>query len=126
MKSSVSLLHWLPRAICMLSIIFVSLFAFDAFSPEYALWQQVARFIVHLSPSFILLGLLVIAWKWELLGGALLTLVGLGLSPLIYQHNYTLNQSIAASIGIVMMITLPLVVAGVLFMASYFKKKKNS
>lgn len=126
MKTSVSLFHWLPRAICMLAILFISLFAFDAFSPEYPFWQQVARFFVHLTPSIILTIILVIAWKRELVGGIIFGLVSIGLSPMIYSHNYNLNHSIITSIGIVMMVTFPFLVVAVLFIASHFKKKKNS
>jgi hypothetical protein len=32
MRASIKLLHWLPRTLCMLAILFVSLFALDAFA----------------------------------------------------------------------------------------------
>jgi len=126
MKTSVSLLHWLPRAICILAILFISLFAFDAFSPEYTFWQQVGRFFVHLTPSIILTIILAIAWKRELIGGVIFGLVSIGLSPMIYEHNYNLNHSITTSIGIVLMVTFPFVVVAALFIVSHFKKKQNS
>jgi hypothetical protein len=126
MKTSVSLLHWLPRAICILAILFISLFAFDAFSPEYTFLQQVGRFFVHLTPSIILTIILAIAWKRELIGGVIFGLVSIGLSPMIYEHNYNLNHSITTSIGIVLMVIFPFVVVAALFIVSHFKKKQNS
>ena len=79
---------------------------------------------MHLIPSFILIALLVVAWKWELIGGIIFIIIGLVLSPLVYQHNYNMNHSIGMSLGILAMITFPFVVVGFLFIVSYTKKKK--
>lgn len=126
MKTTVMVFHWLPRIICILAILFISVFALDAFSPGLTIWQQLADFLMHLTPSFILILLLVIAWKWELTGGIIFTIIGLAMSPIIFLHNYRVNHfSIGQSIGIIMMITFPFVVVGVLFMISHFKKKRE-
>ena len=69
-------------------ILFVSLFAADAFSPGLTIWQQLGAFVIHLIPSFILLTFLIVAWKWELIGGIIFIIIGLALSPVIYVHNY--------------------------------------
>lgn len=126
MKASISLVHWIPRILCVLAILFISMFALDAFAPGLTLMQQIGGFLIHLIPSFILLALLLVAWKWEYTGGIIFTIIGLGMSPLIFRHNYHMNHSIGMSLGIILMITFPLVVVGVLFILSYFLKKKNS
>jgi hypothetical protein len=125
MKKSIKVFHWLPRIICILAILFVSLFAADAFSPELTIWQQLGAFIIHLIPSFILLAFLIVAWKWEYLGGIIFIITGLGLSPFIFVHNYQMNGSIWMSLGIILSITFPFVIVGVLFIVSHFVKKKN-
>ena len=125
MKTSIRVFHWLPRIICILAILFVSLFAADAFSPGLTIWQQLGGFFIHLIPSFILLALLIVAWKWEFIGGIIFTVIGLGLSPFIFQHNYNMNHSIGMSLGIILMITFPFVIVGILFIVSHFMKKKN-
>ncbi len=126
MKTSISLIYWLPRIICILAILFVSMFALDAFAPGLTLWQQLGDFVIHLIPSFILLAFLIVAWKWELYGGIIFTIIGLGLSPFIFMLNHNRNHfSVGASLGIVMMITFPFVVVGILFIISHFLKKKN-
>lgn len=117
--------YWIPRIICMLAILFISMFAFDVFSSDDTLWRQMGRFLVHLTPSFILLAFLIIAWRRELLGGIIFSIVGIGLTPLIYQHNYAINHSVGTSIGVVMMVTFPLIVTGVLFIISSRRKKKQ-
>ena len=124
MKKSVRVYHWLPRIICILSILFVSLFAADAFEPGLTIWQQLTAFIIHLIPSFILLIFLIIAWKWEYIGGLIFIIIGLGLSPFVFMLNYKMNQSIWMSLGIIMAITIPFAIVGVLFIVSHFQKKK--
>jgi len=125
MKTSIKVFHWLPRVICILAILFISMFAANAFAPGLTIWQQIGAFLIHLIPSFILVAFLIIAWKWEYAGGIIFILIGLGLSPFIFQHNYNMNHSIGMSIGIILMITFPFVVVGILFIVSHFMKKRN-
>jgi len=124
MKTSIKLIHWIPRVICILAILFVSMFAADAFAPELTIWQQLAGLMMHLIPSFILLALLIVAWKWEYIGGIIFIVIGLGLSPFIFMHNYNMNHSVGSSLVVILAITFPFVVAGVLFILSHFMKKK--
>ncbi len=125
MKTSIKALHWAPRIICMLAILFLSMFAADAFSPELTIWQQLLGFLIHLIPSFILVAILVLSWKREIIGGIFFTVIGIVLTPVIFSLNYKMNHSVGLSLGIVAMITLPFIVAGVLFVLSYFYQKKN-
>ena len=125
MKKSIKIFHWLPRIIGILAILFVSLFAADAFAPELSFWQQLGAFIIHLIPSFILLIFLIVAWKWEYIGGIIFIIIGLGLSPFVFMHNYKMNHSIWMSLGIIMSITIPFVMVGILFLVSNFIKNKN-
>jgi len=126
MTISNKILHWLPRVICILSILFVSLFALDAFTPELTIWQQIGAFLIHLIPSFILLILLVIAWKWEFIGGIIFTVIGLGLSPLVFTHNYNMNHSVWISLGIITSITIPFAIVGILFIVSHYRRKRDT
>jgi len=125
MKKSIKVFHWLPRIICILAILFVSLFAADAFTPELTIWQQIGAFLIHLIPSFILVALLVVAWKWEYIGGIIFTIIGLGLSPFVFVHNYKMNHSVWMSLGIILAITIPFVIVGVLFIWSHKMKKRS-
>lgn len=122
---SKNVIHWLPRVICILAILFISMFALDAFDSEKTIWQQIGDFLMHLIPSFVLTILLIIAWKKELIGGTIFTLVGLGFTPVVFMHNYNMNHSLWMSLLIVVMITIPFVIVGILFIVSYRMKKKN-
>ncbi len=127
MKPSIKLLHWTPRIICILSILFISIFATDAFEQGNTIWQQLASLALHLIPTFILTALLIIAWKWENLGGLLFILIGIASSPFIFMLNHNRNHlSIGQCLGIIAMINLPFVVVGILFIISYYMKKKEA
>ena len=125
MKKSIRVIHWVPRILCILAILFISMFALDSFTPGLTIWQQLGAFLIHLIPSFILVALLVVAWKWEYIGGIIFIVIGLGFSPIIFIHNYKMNHSVWMSLGIILAITIPFVVVGILFIVSHFKKKKN-
>ncbi len=114
------ILLWLPRILCIVAILFVSMFALDAFEPGKPLLQQLGDFFIHLIPSFVLTIMLVIAWKWELTGGILFIITGLGLSPFVYMLNYNRTHSVGISLGIILMVTFPFVVVGLLFLLNHY------
>ncbi len=126
MKTSSTILTWLPRIICILAILFISMFAMDSFSPDRTIMQNAAGFLMHLIPSFVLLIILIIAWKWELTGGIILTLAGLAWSIFIFVINLRRTHSAWAGLMIMAMLGLPFVISGVLFIFNYFKKKRES
>jgi hypothetical protein len=117
--------HWIPRILCILAILFVSLFAADSFAPELTLWQQISGFFMHLIPSFVLLLILIVSWKRELLGGIIFIVIGIIFTPIVFSMNYQMNHSLATSLSVIAMITLPFIIIGVLFLISYFRKRKE-
>ncbi|HPG39616.1 MAG TPA: hypothetical protein PLP19_20365 [bacterium] len=125
MTTSLKIWHWLPRILCILAILFISMFALDSFAPGLTIWQQLGAFIIHLIPSLVLLIFLIVAWKWELVGGIVFIVTGLGLSPFVFMLNYNRIHSIGMCLAIISMITIPFVIVGILFLTSYFKKKKK-
>jgi hypothetical protein len=124
MKKSKGAIFWIPRVICIIAIAFISMFALDAFQPGLSIWKQLQDFFMHMIPSFVLLAILIVSWKWELVGGILFTVVGIVLTPIIFYHNYAMNDSVWMSIGIVCTLTVPFFIAGVLFLIGYKKNKK--
>jgi hypothetical protein len=125
MKSSIRLFHWLPRILCILAILFVSMFALDSFSPGHTIWQQLGTFFIHLIPTYVLTAILIIAWKWEKIGGIIFIVIGLALSPFVFMLNYNRTNSVWVSLFIIAMITFPFAVVGILFITSYNMKKKS-
>lgn len=112
--------------LCILAILFISMFALDSFAPHLTIWQQIGRFLIHLIPTYILVALLIIAWKWELIGGILFILLGIGFSPAVYNINFHRTHAVMMSLGIVLMVTFPFILVGGLFMLSHFLKQKQS
>jgi prolipoprotein diacylglyceryltransferase len=126
MKTSVKVFHWLPRIICILAILFISLFALDSFAPGLTIWQQIGGFLIHLIPSFVLLAFLIIAWKWELAGGIIFILAGLITSPFVYTLNHNRNQfTVSQSLINTIIVTVPFIIVGILFIVSNYQKKKD-
>ena len=126
MEKSIRLFHWLPRVICILAILFISMFALDAFAPGLTFWQQIGGFLLHLIPSYIMIALLVIAWKWEYVGGIIFTILGFGFSVSVFLLNYNRNHfSALQSLVNMLIVAIPFVLVGILFIVSYNKKKRE-
>jgi hypothetical protein len=126
MEKSISLFHWLPRIICILAIVFVSMFALDAFDPELTFWQQIGGFLIHLIPSYIMIALLIVAWKWEYVGGIIFTILGFGFSAAVFLLNYNRNHfSALQSLVTTLIVAIPFVLVGILFIISHNKKKRK-
>jgi hypothetical protein len=65
------ILFWIPRVLCILFAVFISLFALDVFSERYTLGEMILAFLIHLIPTFLVVLALVIAWRWESIGTVL-------------------------------------------------------
>jgi hypothetical protein len=126
MKTKIKIMHWTPRVLCILAILFLEMFAMDSFDPSYTLGQQLLTFLMHSIPAIILTGFLILAWKKELIGGIIFILIGVGFSPFIFTHNYAMNHSVWISLSIILMITFPFVLTGGLFLISRVVKQKKS
>ena len=126
MKTSTKVLHWLPRIICILAILFIGMFSLDVFAPGLTIWQQLGGFLIHNIPTFVILAVLIVAWKWELTGGIIFIILGIVLFIFVYLINHYRNQfSVGQSLLNGTMIAIPIVVVGILFIWSHNKKKKD-
>ncbi|MCU0457829.1 MAG: hypothetical protein MUE37_01900 [Bacteroidales bacterium] len=101
------------------------MFAFDSFSHERTFFQNLGSLLMHLLPSFILVAFLVVAWHWELTGGILIALVGLAATPFIYNLNFQRTQSVNTSLWVIVMINLPFIIIGILFIISHFINRRT-
>ncbi len=73
--TSKRLLFWTPRIVCILFAAFVSLFALDVFDEHLGFWKTVLALGIHLVPTWIVLGILAITWRWEWVGAILFNLL---------------------------------------------------
>jgi len=123
MTTKEKIILWLPRLLCIGAILFVSMFALDAFEPGIPFGKQLLDFLMHLIPTYVLLLLLWIAWKKPFVGGIIFAIIGVITSPLVYNLNYNRNHSMMLSLSIILMITIPFIAIGILFILSHFQKK---
>lgn len=65
------ILYWTPRILALLSILFMTMFSFDIFDGNETIGMKIVGFLMQNIPVFILIAILVIAWKKELAGGIL-------------------------------------------------------
>jgi len=106
--------YWVPRVLSIIFILFLSIFALDIFIPGKDLWYYAVGLFMHLIPNFILLGVLVLSWKKEHIGGIVFILAGLVFTFIFKTYELIPNFLI---------ISFPLFLIGTLFLASYFTKR---
>ncbi len=109
-------LFWTPRILSILFILFISMFALDIFEAEYGFWGTIIGLFMHLIPSFTLIILLAIAWRWEKTGGWAFVILAVLFT--FYFRTYT-------SISNFMLISFPVLLIGILFILEGFMKKKR-
>ena len=61
-------IYWTPRILSILFIMFLAMFSFDVIEPGRSVGDIIIGLIMHNIPVFILIVLLVIAWKHEPVG----------------------------------------------------------
>ena len=69
-------LYWSPRILSLAFAIFLSLFALDVFGEQSGFWRTLAALGIHLIPTGVVIALLLLAWRWESIGAALFTALG--------------------------------------------------
>lgn len=109
-------LFWLPRILVILFIIFISMFAFDSFDGDQSLIRKIGGFFIHLIPTFILIALLVVSWKWEWIGGIAFLLLGIFYIVWVWGK---------FPLSVYFSISGPLFVIGILFFVNWFRRKKS-
>lgn len=126
MNKKIAIFHWLPRLLCMASILFISSFSLDAPDGGHTLALKMAHLFGHLLPSFVLTAILVVAWRWERIGGAAFVAIGLGLMPYVYHLNHGRNAfTVSQSLIVVLIINVPFILTGFLFLLSNRQKNKH-
>ncbi len=58
-------LFWIPRALCLVFAAFISIFALDVFGEGLRGWQTALALLMHLIPTFLILIVLAVSWRWN-------------------------------------------------------------
>ena len=112
---SKKIVYWVPRVLSIAFVLFLSLFAFDVFS-EYRGWDVVLPLLIHLVPSLVLLGVSLVAWKYDLVG----TFVFIGFAVF-----YIFAAGLHRPWSWYAAISLPAAVVGIFFFLSWLQKRKK-
>ncbi|MDP3026841.1 MAG: hypothetical protein Q8N63_03970, partial [Nanoarchaeota archaeon] len=70
-------LYWAPRILSIIFILFLSLFSLDIFEGNYGFGGTILGLFMHNIPSIILVALLIVAWKYDFVGGIVFILAGI-------------------------------------------------
>lgn len=114
-------LYWTPRILSMLFIGFLALMSLDVFGSGLNFWQTVVALFMHNLPALFLLIVLIISWRYEIVGGVGFILAGLVYIALLMRNSfewYMLAWAIQIA-GVAFLI-------GILFFIGWFKKNKRS
>jgi drug/metabolite transporter (DMT)-like permease len=106
------LLYWAPRVLCIVTAMFISMFALDVFSEGQGFWGTTLALLIHLIPTFIILVLLLVSWRREWIGGILFIL--LGILYVVWAWNKPFGHW-----STFVIIAGPLVLTGVLFLLNW-------
>ena len=108
---------WAPRVLGILFILFISIFALDAFEEGMPLWKQIVGFLIHLVPTCILIALLLVAWKFPLVGGLLFIGIGIFYILIFWTRDF---DPLAY-----LVISGPAFLTGALFIAQMFLREES-
>ncbi|MFZ4414559.1 MAG: DUF7670 domain-containing protein [Bacteroidales bacterium] len=106
---------WTPRILTILAILFMMMFSLDVFGGNEPIYMQLVGFLIHNIPAFGLMGVLAIAWTWELTGGIVFIVCSIAMS--IFFRAFQGNPASLIVVG-------PFFIIGILFLIHHFYFKR--
>ena len=115
------ILYWAPRILSIVFILFLMMFSLDIFGNNYSFWETILGLFMHNIPAMILGVILIISWKYEIVGGIVFTLAGIA---------YITMTIINANVPWYIVISWSVTIAGLAFLIGILffincKKKKG-
>lgn len=109
-------LFWAPRILTIIFILFLGLFALDAFEGDQSLIKKLGGFMIHLIPNFVLILILIVSWKHEWSGTITFAVVGIACIVMFW------GKFPAATY---LTISGPLFLIAILFWLNWMNRKKS-
>jgi hypothetical protein len=103
-------LFLIPRVLCIVFAVFLSLFALDVFSEGYGFGETILALLIHLVPTSLVVIALVVAWRWA--GAGAILFIALALVYLVMSR------------GEGWIISGPLFLIGVLFLFNWIYRAR--
>jgi hypothetical protein len=114
-------IYWAPRILAIIFIAFLALFSLDVFGSGAGFWQTLGGLFIHNIPSLILLVVLMISWKYEIVGGVAFILAGI---LYVFMVSGKANWQLIFSWSLI--ISGPAFIIGILFIIGWIKKKNSA
>ncbi len=118
-------IFWTPRILSIIFVLFLALFSLDVFDGNYGFWGTVLAFLMHSIPSIVLLIILIISWKYEIVGGIAFILAGLAYTILTVVRTAMSSPHEWYMLAWAVQIAGPAFFIGILFLIGWFRKKKR-
>ena len=111
-----NILFWTPRVLGILIAGLLILLSMDVFAEGYSFWQSIGGFLIHMLPALAVILVLVLAWRWEVIGA--LGFIAFGVWYIALTWSNDMHWSAYA-----MLAGLPGLI-GVLFLMGWIYKEK--
>jgi ABC-type multidrug transport system permease subunit len=111
-------IFWMPRILSILFILFLALFSLDIFENNYTFWETILGLFMHNLPSLALLIVLIIAWRYEIVGAVAFILAGLFYIFILLISGFQLYMLLW-----ILLISGPAFLVGILFLICWLQKK---
>lgn len=105
-------LYITPRLAGLIIVLFVSMFALDAFQEGAGAWAMLLAFLLHALPAIVMAVLLVFAWRWEWIG--FVAFAGAAVFFLVFFY-----RDPAQALGNFLIFSAPMAAVGLLFWANW-------
>jgi len=115
-------LFWTPRVLSILFVAFLSLFALDVFDGRHSLWEMLLAFFIHQIPVWVLIGVLILAWRWEWVGAV--TYACAGFLYIVWVLFVQRHIPPSARPGAMLVIALPAFLIAALFLINWIKRSE--
>jgi hypothetical protein len=110
-------LYWIPRIFTILAILFMMMFSIDVFSGNEPLGRKLLGFLMHNIPVWILIGILIVAWRWEFIGGMLFVMAFIAGS--LFFRSFSGNPGSLT-------VLVPFLITGILFILHYYLYRRRA
>jgi hypothetical protein len=105
-------------------LLFLAMFSLDVFEPGRSPWEIAVGLFMHNIPVFVLLAVLIVAWKREIVGAIFFTLAGL-LYVAIITANIITNPSKLYMVSWNFTVAGPAFLIGILFFINWRQKRNR-
>ena len=75
MNKEQDMVRWIPRVLGVAMVLFLGMFASDAFQGDASIGDKVLDFLMHVIPAGLCLAVVMVAWKREAIGAVVFALL---------------------------------------------------